>query len=410
METLDSRSIWTVAGRLVLGVLAVLGVWAIGTTLVGGHAHATTTQHVPWGLWVAFYIFFLGLSAGSFLIATLVYVFDVHRLEPAGPFALLQALGCLLLGGFLVILDLGHPERIYKVITSWNASSVMAWMGIFYSVYAAIVVAALYLALRTRLVERGRRSILARVLALGSVRLDAASRTRDRRWLRRLGAAGIPIAIVLPVGVGALFAVAKARPGWFSGLLPILFLITALASGAALLAFLLAAFSRGEPGRRLEAVRALVHLALAMVCFDFLLLVSEILVTFYGNIPHESVGWRLTLFGPFWWVFWLVQVGLGLVVPLALALAPPARDRLAGLGAAGFFIVTGIMGARLNLVIPPQIQPAFEGLPAAYQHARWAVGYVPSGVEWLVGLGTIAIGTWLFLLARRVLPLEDEAT
>src|SRR3989338_4554918 len=98
-------------GYLLLIVMTVLGLPAIFGVLKGGHDVVNTTQHVPWGLWVAFYIFLLGLSAGSFLLSTLVYVFGVKRLEPVGPLALLQAILCLILGGMLIILDLGHPER-----------------------------------------------------------------------------------------------------------------------------------------------------------------------------------------------------------------------------------------------------------------------------------------------------------
>jgi molybdopterin-containing oxidoreductase family membrane subunit len=392
-------------GYVTLAAATLAGLWGIGTALYDGHAAVATTQHVPWGLWVALYIFFLGLSAGSFLLSTLVYVFGVKRLEPAGPMALLQALGCLLLGGFLIVMDLGHPERVYKVITSMNPRSVMAWMGVFYNAYIAIVLVELYLAVRPRLVARAPKSRLSRLLALGSTRTDEDSIARDRKWLMILGIIGIPVAIIVHGGVGSIFAVAKARPGWFSGLFPIVFLVSALASGGALLTFLMAACSRYE--RKPEIVRSLALLSIGILGFDLLLLTSEMLVTFYGNVPHESAGWRLTLFGPNWWVFWFVQLGIGFIVPAALLLLPRTRSRTAALGLAGLLIVVGIAGARLNLVIPPQIMPVFEALPEAYHHERWAIGYFPTAVEWLVVLGTITIGIWGFLLARKVLPLEE---
>jgi molybdopterin-containing oxidoreductase family membrane subunit len=391
-----------------LAVLALAGALAIGHALASGHEATRTTQHVPWGLWVVFYIFFLGLSAGSFLLSTLVYAFGVRQLEAAGPLALLQALGCLVLGGFLIVMDLGHPMRAYEVLLHGNPTSVMAWMGIFYNVYVVVVVAELYLALRPRLVADRATSALRRFLAFGYVRLDEAALQRDRRWLKALALVGIPVAIVVHGGVGSIFAVAKARPGWFSGLFPIVFLVSALASGGALLTFLTAAFSRLETGRKRDLVRSLARLSAGLLAFDLLLLTSEILVTLYGNVPHEAIGWRLTLFGPYWWVFWFVQIALGATLPLLLVLGPRTRDDLRALGLAGFLMVTGVLGARLNLVIPPQIQPTFDALPSAYNHARFAAGYFPSATEWLVAFGTIAIGTWFFLLARRVLPLEES--
>ena len=398
-------------GYAVLAALSAVGVGAIGYTLFQGHEKLATTQHVPWGLWVALYIFFLGLSAGSFLLSSLVYVFRIKRLEPAGPIALVQALLCLVLGGLLVILDLGHPARIYLVLTSMNPTSVMAWMGIFYNLYIAVVLVELYLVFRPHFVERassgGRGARWYRRFTFGRSSLDVPVLERDRWWLRTLGIVGIPVAIIVSTGVGVLFAVAKARPGWFSGLFPIIFLITALASGAALTTLFVSVFSKLPVERKRELVRTLALLSVAVLGFDFLLLASEVLVTFYGNVPHESSGWRLVLFGPYWWVFWFVQLGVGAVVPIAILIGRRTSRAVPWLAAAGLAIVVGILGARMNLVIPAQIEPAFQTLPEAYHHERFALGYYPSLLEWLVALGVVTLGVWAFILARRLLPLAE---
>lgn len=402
---------WTRWGGLAVLLAATLvGMKAIVTVLAEGHMGAATTQHVPWGLWVAAYIFFLGLSAGSFLLSTLVYVFGVKKLEAAGPLALVQAFLCLVLGGILIVLDLGHPERVYLVLFSMNPSSVMAWMGIFYNLYILIVLAEIYLAFRPRLIGHARStgSLCSRLLSLGSSRLDEESLARDRKWLKFLGMLGIPVTILVSGGVGVLFAVAKARPGWFSGLFPIIFLITALASGGALLTFLTAAFSRRPREEKHGLVQTLLKLTVGFLAFDLLLLTSEILVTFYGNVPHESAGWRLTLFGPFWWVFWYGQLLIGAAVPSAILLCKWTRKSTAWLGFAGLLVVVGILGARLNLVIPPQIELALPGLAGTVHHERYAEGYFPSAEEWLVTLGVLAIGVWLFMAAYRWLPLEED--
>jgi len=52
--------------------LAVLGLmWAHGGMVdrfVHGHIAMGFGSYVPWGLWVVFYLFFVGLTAGAFLI------------------------------------------------------------------------------------------------------------------------------------------------------------------------------------------------------------------------------------------------------------------------------------------------------------------------------------------------------
>lgn len=136
------------AGYGVLTAATAVGLWAIVETLVEGHIHEATTIHVPWGVWIALYLFFLGLSAGAYLVSTLPYVFGVRRMEPAGPMALATALVGLVAASLLILLDLGHPERMYYVLISLNSTSPMAWMGVLYTVYAAVIVAQMHFALR----------------------------------------------------------------------------------------------------------------------------------------------------------------------------------------------------------------------------------------------------------------------
>jgi len=92
------------------------------------------------------------------------------------------------------------------------------------------------------------------------------------------------------------------------------------------------------------------------------------------------------MFGPYWWVFWIVQLGLGVLVPLVLVAYPTTNRRIIWMGLAGFLVLLGIFCMRLNLVIPPQITPAFEMSIGAYNDPRYALGYFPSLNEWLVGL------------------------
>lgn len=381
-----------------LALVSLFGIVAIVQRFAMGLKVTHLTQNVPWGFWVALYIYCIGLSAGSFLLSTLIYVFRIKQFEAAGRMALLQALGCMLLAIWLILVDLGHPERFYKVITSWNYTSILAWEALLYTFYIVVIVAEMYYAMRPNFHLRRAGTALPR---------DVLERGKKRLFI--LGLIGIPIAIGVHGGTGAIFAVTKARPNWFSGLFPIIFLVSALASGGGLLTFLTAITSKKSRAEKLDLLKGLAQLTVGFVGFDLLLLASEILVTFYGNIPHEVIGWRMTLFGSYWWVFWFVQLGLGAVVPIAILAGRETRHSIRWLGAAGLSVVLGIVGTRLNIVIPPQFQPTFEALPEAYHHARFAIGYFPSLNEWMLGLGTFAIAAWFFILAQKKLPLEEAS-
>jgi molybdopterin-containing oxidoreductase family membrane subunit len=414
METNNNRGnpLIRVIGFILLIIATAVGIWEMGAKFLNGPIDEGTTQLVTWGIWVSGYIFFLGLSAGSFLISTLIYVFGVKQLEEAGPAALVQASGCLLLGGALIVLDAGHPERIYMVLLYFNPTSVMAWMGLFYNVYIAIVVAEIYLVMRpgfVKNVQSGKRPTwLYRLLSLGSTRLDRESFLRDRKWLMILGILGIPAAVIVHGGVGTIFAVAKARPNWLGGLFPLLFIVSALTSGGALLTFLTAAFGKMPRERKLKLVSSLAQLTIGFLLLDALIMFADILTTSYTAIPSGSSTDNLVLVGPYKWIFWGVQVAMGLVIPVFLVASPGTRNSLGWLGLAGLLVVIGMLGARLTLVIPPQITPLFDISLGAYNHIRYAYGYFPSTSDLLVMLGIFAIGIWMMLGARRYLPLDVE--
>ena len=340
METNNSggNPLIRVIGFILLIIATAVGIWEMGAKFLNGPIDEGTTQLVTWGIWVSGYIFFLGLSAGSFLISTLIYVFGVKQLEEAGPAALVQALGCLLLGGVLIVLDAGHPERIYMVLLYFNPTSVMAWMGLFYNVYIAIVVAEIYLVMRpgfVRSVQSGKRPTwLYRLLSLGSTRQDQESLVRDRKWLMILGILGIPAAVIVHGGVGTIFAVAKARPNWLGGLFPLLFIVSALTSGGALLTFLTAAFGKMPRERKLKLVSSLAQLTIGFLLLDALIMFADILTTSYTAIPSGSSTDNLVLVGPYKWIFWVVEVAMGLVIPVFLVASSgnPQVARLAWSG------------------------------------------------------------------------------
>ena len=76
----------------VLFVALIIGSWALWQRLSLGLAATDLTSQMPWGAWVAFYIYFVGLSAGAFLLSSLVYVFGMMQFERIGRMALLSAI------------------------------------------------------------------------------------------------------------------------------------------------------------------------------------------------------------------------------------------------------------------------------------------------------------------------------
>ena len=408
--------------RAVLNVtswaLAIVGMAVLVYRLTAGVGVTNLGSIVPWGLWVAFYIFFIGLSAGSFLLSSLVFVFGNKSLEPLARLAVLQALVCLLLGLAFIFVDLGHPERFLNVIVHPQWRSVLAWEIWFYNAYLAVLLVELYLLMRCDLsrwarVVPGVWGRVYRVLALGFSFPDtneerAAHERTTAKWTKLVGIIGIPVALGVHGGTGAIFAVVKARPEWYTPIFPLVFIISALASGGGLLLFA-RVFVQPEPERDAKALPLVADLVAGFLLFDVLLLFLEFLISIYGGIPDHIAPFQLMTRGPFAWVFWGQQILLGVAVPMLILYTRPGKSKykLEEIGVAGLFIFVGIFAVRLNIVIPALAVPVLPGLDSTTA-VRLASLYVPNWVEWLSSLGLVALGARVAYLAMRRLPMREH--
>ncbi len=410
--------------KAIKGLVWLIAVVGFGIGLYGIFLRFTTDHrltdygsYIPWGLWVAFYIYFIGLSAGSFLLSSLVYVARIEKLEKIGKLALFTALGCLIAALLSIWLDLGHMGRVGNVLLHMNLYSMMSWMGILYSAYFALIVVELWFALRVDLIETARTGkhgskFLAGILTFGSTDTSVTAKEKDRSLLRVLGAIGVPLAIAFHGGVGALFGVIQARPHWNSGLMPIAFLVGALASGGALLTAVVYIWGPGENKRQLnDMMKFLGRIILALVLFDFLLEISEILVKLYSLAPAERLPLEAILSGHYWYVFWIVHFLLGVVIPVvilfAIAVPQGSPDKPAGgaIALACLLVAVTFIAVRFNIVIPAQINPEIPGLQYAFSGPGLKFTYLPTMMEWLVSVWVTSFGVLIFLIGEKLLPI-----
>lgn len=394
-----------------VGVLALL-VGSIGVVdrLLTGHIHANYGTIVTWGLWVALYIYFIGLSAGSFLISSLVYVFGVKRFESIGRLSVFTAIVTLLCALLSIWLDLGHMDRSWHVLAYPNFKSVMAWMIWLYSTYMVVLFCEFWLLMRCDLVVGsklpGLRGTACRVLSLGSTDTTPQAEARDLKWVKRLATFGVPLAVCFHGGVGSLFGVVAARPHWHSGMFPILFLLGALVSGGALLILVSSIFQSGIKEHS-QTIVTLGKLVFGLLLLDILFQISEMLIAFYGGIPGHIEGFMTMVAGPLAWVFWSFQIGIGMIVPI-LIFASRKRDDPLWVAGASLAMVLSFIAVRLNIVVPGLSMEEVRGLSGAISSPRITTWYLPSAMEWLVTYAITGFGMLLFGLGEIFLPLSHH--
>jgi protein NrfD len=406
------KKYWRLILWIVWIVIAAIGTFGFVERVFIGHAKANYGSYIIWGLWVSAYIYFIGLSAGSFLLSSMIYVFGVKRLEKIGRLALFTAIVTLMMALLSIWCDLGRMFRAYRVMTSPNFGSMMAWMVWLYTSYTIIMLVELWLAMRPDLSrwrsEPGLRGLIGRTLSLSRGSLTPRQEAWSRHWLKVLAIVGVPFAVAFHGGVGALFSTLSARPVWHTPLMPILFLTGALVSGGGLMTFVVAAFwpERNEEHRQM--VTFIGRAVLGLLIFDVVLEWAEFSVPMWYGVGHEYDLLMRILFGEFAWVFWALHVGLGTLLPLALLALWGNRARAVGL--AGLLIAVTFMTVRLNIVIPGLLDPHLRGLQNAFLYHRLVFWYVPSWFEWRVTMFIVAFGSALFYLGYRFLPLTVGST
>ncbi|ELY66471.1 molybdopterin oxidoreductase membrane subunit [Natronococcus jeotgali DSM 18795] len=394
------RIVWYV---LLIALLAI-GAYGGYLRVTEGLRSTNLTSTVPWGAWVAFYIYFVGLSAGAFLVSTLSNVFEVEGMHEIEREALFVAVVSMIVALTFVMVDLGRMDRLWHPFAWRQPLSVLSWEVHAYALYVVVLSGELYFSMRGDLVatsetDDGLRGRIAGLLTLGRTDTSQEALETDRTWLKRLGIVGIPLAIVfVHGGTGNLFAVAAARSYWFSALFPVIFITSAVVSGMALIALLYVLRAR-LGGRTLDPalLERMAALFVGFVALDASLKVLEAFVGLYSLHPGDVETWLTIATGEMWWSFWLVMVGLGWVAPLVLLHRRDWRRRPTFVAAAGASVVLGVVGTRFNIVVPAQIEPALYGLPTGE--------YVPSTPEWLLSLGIVALGALLLTIGTELLPL-----
>jgi len=396
----------------ILAVTLLVGAYATYRRIVGGMATTNLTSTTPWGAWVAFYIYFIGLSAGAFLVSTLANVFEMEGMEKIDRDALFAAIIAMVVAMLFVWIDLGRMERMYFPFVWRQLTSALAWEVHAYVAYIGILTAELYFSMRADLVRvanqrSGFRARIAGLLTLGRTDLSDQTVSADRTWLKRIGILGIPLAIFfVHGGTGILFAGVKARAYWNSGLFPVIFVISALLSGTALVmaVYVLRRKLFEAKPVDLDLLDRLGQLLLAFVLVDAAFTAIEALIGVMSLEGAHLTAWMTIALGKMAWSFWGVMVGLGWVLPALLTSRRSWRRRPMMMVIAGLSVVVGVVAVRFNIVVPPLVNPVMAGLPAG--------DYLPTFTEWATSFGIVAVGLLIYTLGAEILPLtpltEDE--
>jgi Ni/Fe-hydrogenase subunit HybB-like protein len=371
---------------------------------------------IHWSILIVVYPYITGLVAGAFILASLVKVFNVKDVQPTYRLALLTALAFLLVAPLPLLLHLGRPERFYEILLTPNVTSAMAMFGFVYAWYLmGVLLLEVWFEYRRDLIvmaarERGLMGWIHRALSLFSTDTSEAALAFDRKAIRGITIVGIPSAFLLHGYVGFIFGSVKANPWWGSVLMPIVFLMSAIVSGIALVIFLymILAAIRKEPVdmRCLDTITSYLFYA---VIVDFSLEALDFIHRLYQSEESVKILGKLITHKLFMSLF-VLQILIGMFIPLGILVVAKWRKlnedgRKLLYFTAVILIQLGIFSTRWNVVIGGQLfSKSFRGLMAYKMEVMGIEGF-------LAAIVLLALPFVILAVLIRVLPtkrLADE--
>jgi tetrathionate reductase subunit C len=281
------------------------------------------------GIFIACYFYFTGLSAGSFIISTLSYVFGIEKFKSLNKIGLITATILLMVAPIFLIFHVGRPLRVWHLFYWFNFRSPISWGSVFLTLYPINCIICGWLIIRD-----------------------------NKKWLKTFGFIGILLAIMVHGYCGFILSTLKTRPLWNSPIMPLLFLVSAIVSGIAILilfSIIKDRFFSEERTVNKELVFDLSKILAWAILFDLFLVFCDLSTHLAGNKEAFDVA-KLILVGKFSLSFVGIETFLGKVVPLVLILYPRTRT-IPIMVIASILVMVGIFAMRYNVVIGGEFYP-----------------------------------------------------
>ncbi len=331
--------------------------------LIWGYVYPNESE-IQWSILIVLYPYITGLVAGAFIASSLYHVFGKKEIRPVARFALLTALSFLLVATLPLVTHLGRPERGIEIMFTPHLTSAMSGFGYIYSFYLIIVVLEIWLSFRedivkTALKSHGWKELLYSSLALFSFDISEKALHDDEKFARKLAIIGIPSAAFLHGYVGFIFGGIKANPWWSTPLMPIIFLMSAIVSGIALLILLyIASMKLRKHAIDHKCLQSLAHYLWIFLILDVTLELLEIISMKYESLEEIDIINRL-LSEKIGFTFYGIQLGLGILVPFILLLVASLMKnretlKMIMISISSVLVVIGVFAMRWNVVIGGQ--------------------------------------------------------
>ncbi|MES9924007.1 MAG: NrfD/PsrC family molybdoenzyme membrane anchor subunit [Candidatus Thiodiazotropha endolucinida] len=372
-------------GLALLGAFIAVGLGAAYFMEHQGHWVTGMSNQIVWGLPHVFAIFLIVAASGALNVASIGSVFGGPLYKPLGRFSGLLAIGLLVGGLMVLVLDLGRPDRLIVAMTEYNFKSIFAWNVILYSGFIAIVAVYLW-----AMIDRGME-----------------------RFKRPLGFAAFFWRIALTTGTGSIFGFLVAREAYDAAIMAPMFVIMSFSYGLAFFIItLIAAYMWGDRelgDLRLTRLKNLLGVFVGAVLYFVL---AYNLTNLYATQHHGIERFILLDGGIYTVMFWIGQILIGSIIPLFLIYSPAFEKSRWAIAAASVAVLIGGFFQIYIIVIggqayPMNLFPGKEVIESGFFDGQVA-NYVPTFPEAALGVAGIAVALALVAIGARIIKVFPE--
>jgi molybdopterin-containing oxidoreductase family membrane subunit len=383
MKQLDFREIdggkpfYMLVGFIGLFILAGLG--AAYYMEHNGHYVTGMSNQIVWGTPHVFAVFLIVAASGALNVASISSVFGKTAYKPLARLSGLLAITLLVGGLAVLVLDLGRPDRLIVAMTYYNFKSIFAWNIMLYTGFMAIVAIYLWMMMERKM----------------------------NTYTKPAGLGAFIWRLILTTGTGSIFGFLVAREAYDTAVMAPMFIIMSFSYGLAI--FILVLMGMYKWSNRplgdviLYRLKNLLGVFIASVLY-FVLVYH--LTNLYITENHGIERFILLDGGVYTGLFWIVQIGLGSLLPLALLYLPATGKSRGWIGLSCALVIIGGLAQIYVIIIGGQAYPLemFPGKEVTSSFFDGVVaGYTPSLPEFVLGIGGVAIALAATIVGTRVL-------
>ncbi|UWG50518.1 Polysulfide reductase, NrfD [Halalkaliarchaeum sp. AArc-CO] len=365
-----------------------------------------TQAGVTWGVYIGAFEWYAGAALGSIAIAGYIRFREIEEYEMLARIGELWAVISAICASFLIVIDLGRPERVIYVMESWPTTvqhSPLAWDVTFVTMLIVVSTTMLAMSLRrdygwmdVELPLRAR--IPQKLLTIGYSPTEGRKLTS---MLKYMGAGMLLLVVTAGMVPGWLFGVVGPQPGYYGKIQGVVFITGGIPAGIGALTVIAYAMRRIYGLEEALPDAMFVNLGKGLALFTFVYLIALFNQFMPMVFPMSPLGGAAIadamMYGALSTYFW-TSIALLVFPMLALTWIYMYRSITPEIGVvASMTVMFGVFIKKNLAVLEPLMFPI--GLP--YEHGT----YFPTNVEWVISLGVLFVGILAFLVLIKIIPM-----